>query len=253
MRLKFENPICFFDIESTGTDRENDRIVELAICKLFPNGDREVKVRRFNPERPIPIKASEVHGITDEAVANEPTFKQCAKAVAAYIQGCDLGGYNSNAFDIPMLQAEFFRAGIHIDLSKTRFIDAGNIFKIQEPRTLTAAYKFYCGQELEDAHSAEADILATVDVFAAQLDRYKEVPDNMDELHLYCNYGKPFVDISGKFTTDDEGRICFNFGKHKGEPAIDHPGFVEWMLTKADFPYDTRKVCESILQDYYSK
>lgn len=250
MRINLTRPIAFIDIEATGISRESDRIVEISICKLHPNGTREVKTRRINPEIPIPAGATEIHGISDDDVANESTFKDVSKSLLAFIAGCDLGGYNSNSFDFPMLFNEFLRAGIYWNYKVHRFIDAGNIFKIQEQRTLTAAYKFYCGKDLEGAHGAEADINATVDVFLAQLERYEDVPGDIEQLHLFCNYGKPILDLSGKFTYDESNNIIFNFGPKKGLKAEDHLDFVEWMVSR-DFPQDTMQVCYQLLNYNY--
>ncbi|WP_337045327.1 3'-5' exonuclease [Emticicia sp. 17c] len=243
-------PIVFFDCETTGVDKDNDRIIELALCKLYPDWSREVKTRRLNPQIPIPEKSTEVHGITDEDVKDCPTFKQVSKAVYAFFDGCDLGGFNSNAFDIPVLFNEFARCGINFPYKNRRFIDAGNIFKIKEPRTLSAAVKFYTGKILENAHNAEADILATVDVFEAQLQRYDDIPHDVDELHLFCNYGKPVLDLSGKFSTDNNGQIIINFSKsHKGKLAHENLDFLAWMLT-VDFPQDSKEIAANILKQY---
>lgn len=249
MKLKIERPIIFFDLETTGVDRENDRIVEIAICKYQPDGQIETYCRRVNPEMSIPKEASDVHGIKDEDVANEPKFKQLAKGLLAMLNGCDIAGFNSNAFDIPLLFFEFNRAGLYWDYTQHRMIDVGNIFKIKEPRTLTAAVKFYLGKDLEDAHSAKADIEATVDVFLAQLEKYEDLPDTVDALALLSNFDKKIVDISGKFTYDENGVIVFNFGKHKGQPAKDFPSFLEWMITKANFSRDTQEVAYKLLEE----
>ena len=182
MKLKLSRPIVFLDLETTGTDAAKDRIVEISLVKVHPNGDEEVKTRRINPGMPIPPAATAVHKITDEDVKDEPRFEQIAKSLAAYIDGCDLAGYNSNKFDIPVLAEEFLRAGVDIDLKKRRFVDVQNIFHKMEQRTLVAAYKFYCHKNLEKAHSAEADTLATYEVLKAQLDRYPELENDIDFL-----------------------------------------------------------------------
>lgn len=246
MKLNLTRPLAFFDLEATGVDRENDRIVEISICKLMPDGSKQVKTRRINPTIPIPAGATEVHGISDDGVKNEPKFELLAPGILKFLEDCDIAGFNSNAYDIPMLFNEFQRAGIYWDYTKFRKIDAGNIFKINEPRTLSAAVKFYCGRDMENAHSAEADILATVDVFMAQVEKYPDLPANLDELELFCNYGKPILDISGKFTTDDDGDIVFNFGAKRGMKAKDELGLVQWMINK-DFPKDTLNICYNIL------
>lgn len=249
MKLTLTRPLCFIDLEATGLDRENDRIVEIAVCKVHPDGTREVKTRRINPGIPIPAQASEVHGITDVDVENEPTFEKLAPGLIKFIENCDFAGYNSNAYDFPMLYNHFMRSGIHWDYTKFRMIDVGNIFKRKEERTLTAAYKFFCEKELEDAHSAEADILATVDVFEAQLERYEDLPADLEELQLYCNYDKPILDISGKFTTDADGDIVFNFGAKRGTKAKDDLSYVSWMLSK-DFAPDTLKICSDLIDEF---
>jgi len=244
--LRIEKPIVFFDLETTGVDVENDRIVEIAILKVFPDGSKENKTKLINPTIPIPAGASEVHGITDEEVKDKSTFKQVAKSIFEYIEGCDLCGFNSNKFDVPLLFNEFVRAGIYLDYSSINLIDVGNIFKINEQRTLSAGYKFYCGKDLDDAHSAEVDINATYEIFVAQLEKYSELPQNLKDLAIYSNYGNEILDLSGKFTKDDEGNIILTFGKHRGKKASDHLDFLQWML-KASFPPDTCKICNQIL------
>lgn len=247
--LKLERPLVFLDIEATGIDRENDRIVELSVCKLSPNMTRETKTMRFNPEIPIPAEATAVHGICDGDVAGLVKFRQVAKSLLEFLTGSDLAGFNSNAYDIPMLFFEFQRAGIEFPYWDFKMVDVGNIFKINEPRTLEAAVRFYLGLPHEGAHGAEADTLATVDVFLAQVEKYQEMPKTMDELHLYSNYGRKMLDLSGKFVEGEDGVILFNFGKHRGCPAKDHPGFLEWMLYKADFSSDTTRIAQQIYQE----
>lgn len=244
--IKLTRPICFFDIEATGIDRENDRIIEICVAKLHPDKEMEVKHMFLNPGIPIPAEATEIHGITDERVKDEPTFKQVAKSLLEYITGCDLAGFNSNSYDIPMLFFEFERAGVTMPYQDFKMVDVGNIFKIQEPRTLEAAVKFYCEKTHEGAHGAVADTLATVDVFLKQLERYPDMPQTVEELHKFSNFDREIVDISGKFTKNKDGEICFTFGKHRGEPAKNHPDFLNWMLTKATFNSDTRAVASDI-------
>lgn len=247
MKLTLERPVCFFDLEATGLDTANDRIVEICIVKLFPDGSQEIKTRRINPLIPIPEKVTKIHGISDEDVKDCEPFHKISKGLFEFIKDCDLGGFNSNFYDIPLLYNEFLRSGIEYDYSNVRFIDVGNIFRIQEPRTLTAAFKFYCEKDLEDAHSAEADVLATIDVFKSQLEKYDSIPLDIDKLHLFCNYDKPVLDVSGKFTTDENGEIVFNFGQKKGELASDNISYCEWMYWKANFSLDTRRILERIL------
>ena len=254
MKLQLKRPIVWFDIESTGIDREKDRIIEISVCKLMPNMERITVTKRLNPEMPIPTGASEVHGIKDEDVADCPVFRQIAKSLLEFFEGCDVGGFNGNSFDVPMLYNEFQRCGIDWDYTKFLMIDPGNLFKIKEARTLSAAVKFYCEKELEGAHGAEADIHATVDVFLAQMDRYENdegFPQTIEELALYTNYGKPVADISGKFSYNDDGAIILNFGTKKGELAKDNISYLDWMVNKANFPADTNRIASQVLEEFY--
>lgn len=244
--IELTKPICFFDLETTSIDRAVTRIVEISICKLYPNGGKDIKTRLINPEIPIPEESTAIHGISDADIKNKPTFKQVAKGLIEFIGDSDLAGYNSNNFDIPVLVNEFHRVGITFDYSNRNLLDIQNIFKRKEQRTLSAALKFYLDRDLIDAHSAEADILATVDVFKAQLKRYEDLPKTIRELALYSNYDKEIVDIEGKFVKDRDGNIIFNFGKHKGTMARAEPNFVEWML-RGDFTEDVKTVCRKIL------
>ena len=221
MQLNLKNPIVFFDLETTGTNTSSDRIVEISTVKVFPNGDKEVKTRRLNPEMHIPEEATAVHGITDADVADAPAFRQIAKSLAEYIKGCDLGGFNSNRFDVPMLAEEFLRAGVDIDLKKRKFVDVQTIFHKKEERTLSAAYRFYCGKELEDAHSAEADTLATYEVLKAQLDKYDDLQNDIAFLADYSCHTRT-VDYAGRIVYDDKDQEVFSFGKHKGKCAAHH-------------------------------
>ncbi|TAN17210.1 MAG: 3'-5' exonuclease [Chitinophagaceae bacterium] len=245
--IQLESPVCFLDLETTGTDIEHDRIVEFAICKLYPGGERQTECKRVNPWVPIPEAATAVHGITNEMVKDEPSFAEYAPAILKFISGCDLGGFNSNSFDFPMLYNEFIRAGIQWDYSNARFIDVGNLFKIKEPRTLGAAVKFYLGKELEDAHSAQKDIEATADVFLAQFSRYEDLPADLAELDMFTNYGKKRLDLSGKFTLNEKGDVIFNFGSHKGEIAADER-YLDWMVNKAKFSPDTTAIARRLLE-----
>ena len=247
MKELLKRPIVFFDTETTGVDVETDRIVEIAVCKIMPDGNKLIKTQLFNPEMPIPSAASDVHGITDEMVKDAPTFKQKAKGIHDFIEGCDLAGYNSNVFDIPLLYNEFTRSGIDWDYSKVHFIDVFNIYKINHPRTLSEVYRKYTGNILNDAHSAEADILATVEIFEHQLNVH-ELPYSVPELALYSNYDKPVIDLAGKFTTDENGVILLNFGKSKGQPAHKNIDFLQWML-KGNFSNDTLKIARRIISE----
>ncbi len=253
--MKIEKPIVWFDVESTGIYRENDRIVELSMIKINVDGSRTIKTKRINPEMPIPTGASEVHGIYDDDVKDEPTFKQLAKGIHAFIQGCDIGGFNSNAFDIPMLYHEFLRAGIDWDYSMHEKIDVGNMYKRLYPRTLESAVKNFLGREHDGAHGAEPDTIATIDVFdyLMSLDN-EELPKDIKSLALYSNYDNVMLDVSGKFTLAEDGEtILLNFGKHRGEPAKDNLGFLEWMVTKANFTPDVNKIAYKILEHYDGK
>ena len=215
MQLNLKNPLVFFDLETTGINIVKDRIVEISFVKVYPNGKEESKTRRINPEMPIPPESTAIHGITDEDVKDCPTFKEIAKSLAAQIEGCDLAGYNSNRFDIPLLAEEFLRAGVDIDLNKRKFVDVQTIFHKMEQRTLAAAYKFYCDKSLENAHTAEADTMATYEVLKAQLDRYPELQNDINFLSQYSSYTNN-VDFAGRMVYNDKGEEVINFGKYKG-------------------------------------
>jgi DNA polymerase-3 subunit epsilon len=235
-------PIAFFDLETTGVDKTKDRIVEIAIVRP----DKEF-YSLVNPGQQIPESASSVHGITNEMVKGAPTFRQIMPQVISMFEGCDIGGYNSNVFDIPLLYCEIIRAGGHIDLSQYQFIDACNIFKRKEERTLTAAVKFYCNKSHEDAHGALADVKATIDVFNSQQFLYEDIGKmDRDQVALYCNYDKPRADLSGNFTIDAEGDYVLTFGKNKGIKAKNCKDYLNWMLT-SDFMPDTKQIIHSII------
>ena len=248
MELNLSKPICFFDLETTGTNIATDRIVEISILKVFPNGNREGFTKRVNPQMPIPPVVSAIHGITDEMVANEPTFKELAPQVYAFIKDSDLAGYNSNRFDIPLLAEELLRADIDFDLKKAAAIDVQTIFHKKEKRTLETAYKFYCDKSLENAHSAEADTIATYEVLKAQLDRYEDLENNVSFLSGYSAH-KNFADFAGYIGYNKEGEEIFSFGKHRGKKVEDvmeqEPGYFGWLLN-ADFPLYTKKVLTRI-------
>ncbi len=197
MELKLKRPIVFFDLETTGVDTAHDRIVEISMIKIMPDGERIVKTRKLNPEMHIPEAATAVHGITDEDVKDCPRFAQVAKSLAQFLTGCDFGGFNSNRFDMPVLVEEFLRAGVDVDFKRRRFVDVQNIFHKMEQRTLVAAYKFYCDKDLTDAHSAEADTLATYEVLKAQLDRYPELENDIDALADFSSRGET-ADYAGR-------------------------------------------------------
>ena len=241
--LTLNRPIAFFDLETTGVSLSTDRIVEIAIIKLLPDGTRQVKRKLINPQMPIPQSASDIHGITDEMVKDAPSFKQAANEIKMFIENADLGGYNSNRFDIPILMEEFLRANMDVDLSTRRMIDVQHIFYTMEPRTLTAAYKFFCEKELVDAHSAEADVDATIDVLMAQLVRYEKLGNTVDSILGVIGEEK-IVDYARRFGFDDKGNEIFNFGKHKGRTVAEvlkaEPQYYDWMM-RGDFPLHTKK------------
>lgn len=247
MKLNITRPIVFIDLETTGTDVKKDKIVEIAIIKLHPDSTRESLTKRINPGIAIPLSASTVHGITNETVKDEPKFTHVSHVIYDFIKDCDVAGYNSNRFDVPLLFREFEYAGIFWDHNTFDMIDVCNIYKIKESRSLDAAYRFYCGKELKGAHGAQADINATVEVFLAQFDHYNDLPVTVNELAIFSNNGKSVVDLSGNFYMDEVGHIRFNMGKHKDKRADVELEYLNWMLYKSDFPHDTRVVCARIL------
>ena len=256
MQLNLKNPLVFFDLETTGINIVKDRIVEIYFVKVYQNGKEESKTRRINPEMPIPPESTAIHGITDEDVKDCPTFKEIAKSLAAQIEGCDLAGYNSNRFDIPLLAEEFLRAGVDIDLNKRKFVDVQTIFHKMEQRTLAAAYKFYCDKSLENAHTAEADTMATYEVLKAQLDRYPELQNDINFLSQYSSYTNN-VDFAGRMVYNDKGEEVINFGKYKGrlveEVLKNDPGYYSWIMN-GDFPLNTKKILTEIkLRGFNSK
>lgn len=247
--LKLNRPIAFIDLETTGISLSNDRIVEIAIIKILPDGSRQVKRKLINPEMPIPKESSDIHGITDDMVKEAPTFKQAGNEIKMFIDNCDMGGYNSNRFDIPILMEEFLRADMDVDLSTRKMVDVQHIFYTMEPRTLTAAYKFFCQKEMVNAHSAEADVDATIDVFMAQLERYKNLGDSVESILLAIGEDK-IVDYARRFSFNEKGLEVFNFGKHKGRPVTDvlkaEPQYYDWMM-RGDFPLHTKQKLTEIL------
>lgn len=252
MKLNLRNPLIFFDLETTGVDVATDRIVELSYLKIYPNGDEESRTMKINPTIPIPPKVTAIHGITDEDVKDAPTFAEVAKNLAKVFEGSDFAGYNSNKFDIPLLAEEFLRTHTDIDLKKRKFVDIQVIFHKKEQRTLSAAYRFYCDKELEGAHSAEADAKATYEVLQAQLDRYSDLPNDIDELSKYSSHNRN-VDFLGRIVLDDNDKEVFNFGKYKGQPVEDvlkkDPGYYTWMMN-GQFPLHTKNVLTNIKLKY---
>ena len=249
MELNLKKPIIFFDLETTGVNISHDRIIELSYIKVYPNGTEEEKSMRINPEMSIPAESTAIHHITDEDVADKPTFKQIAKELAKVFEGCDIAGYNSNRFDIPLLMEEFLRAGINIDLSRQKFVDVQTIFHKMEQRTLSAAYKFYCNGDLENAHSANADTRATYEVLKAQLDRYPNLKNDVEFLSNFSSFNKN-VDLMGRIVYNEQGVEVFNFGKYKGVSVKEvferrDPSYYAWMMN-GDFALDTKRVITKI-------
>jgi DNA polymerase-3 subunit epsilon len=245
MSLKLEKPIVFFDLETTGIQVATDRIVEIAILKVFPNGNKESKTWLVNPTIPIPSETTAIHGISDEKVANEPTFKELALEISELIHNCDLAGYNSNKFDIPLLAEEFLRVGIVFNMTNRKAVDVQNIFHKLEQRTLVAAYKFYCGKDLTNAHSAKADTTATYEVLLAQLDKYQELENDVNFLAEYSERGGKSADMAGFIRFNKKGEEVLSFGKYRDitleQIWKDNPGYFSW-INQADFPLYTKNV-----------
>lgn len=248
MQLSLKNPIIFLDLETTGLNISTDRIIEISYLKIFPDGKEECKTIRVNPEMPIDPKAIAIHGITDEDVKDAPTFKSIAQTLANSFEGSDFAGYNSNKFDMPLLAEEFLRCEVDFDLKKRKFVDVQVIFHKMEQRTLSAAYKFYCNKDLENAHSAEADTKATFEVLKAQLDKYNELENDIDKLADFSSHSKN-VDFVGRIVFNEKNVEVFNFGKYKGVPVEDvfekDPAYYGWMINN-DFPLYTKKVLTAI-------
>jgi len=248
MNLQLTRPICFLDLETTGINVSTDKIVEIAIVKISPDGTQVIKRKLINPEMPIPKSASDIHGITDEMVKDAPTFKSVANEIKQFIEGADLAGYNSNRFDIPMLNEEFLRAGVSVDVESRKLLDVQKVFHMMEQRTLTAAYKFYCQKNLEDAHSAEADAVATWEVLEAQLLKYPQIGNTVDAIVKFTGEDQ-IVDFARRFVIEN-GVEVFNFGKHKGKPVTqvlkEEPQYYDWMM-KGDFALHTKQKLTEIL------
>ena len=252
MRLNLKRPMVFFDLETTGTNIAIDRIVEISVVKILADGsiDRgQPFTKRINPTIPIPAEATAVHHITNEDVANCPTFKQIAENLKKYIEGCDFCGFNSNRFDLPLLAEEFMRAGVDVEFFKrAKYVDVQNIFHKKEERTLVAAYRFYCGKDLEDAHSAAADTMATYEVLCSQLDRYDDLENSVDFLSEFSTRAKT-ADFAGRIGIDEKGVEVFTFGKYKGQSVEDifrkEPSYYDWIMN-GDFPAYTKKIFTEI-------
>lgn len=248
MKLNLKRPIIFFDLETTGTDTSRDRIVEISMAKIAPDGEKTIKTRRINPQMPIPAQATEIHHISDEDVKDCPTFKQIAKSLKEFMEGCDFGGFNSNRFDLPLLVEEFLRAEVDVDFRRRRYIDVQNIFHKKEERTLVAAYRFYCNKDLDAAHSAEADTLATYEVLLSQLERYDDLKNDVEFLAEYSSRGTT-ADFAGRIAYNDKEQEIFTFGKYKGQVVSEvfntDPSYYDWMM-KGDFPQYTKKIITEI-------
>lgn len=265
MKLNLKNSITFFDLETTGTNTSKDRIVEISVVKVMPNHEVITKTNKINPTIPIPLETSLIHGIYDEDVKDAPTFKNIAKSLAQFLEGSDLAGFNILKFDVPLLVEEFLRADVDFDVSKRKLVDAQKIFHMMEKRTLSAAYKFYCDKSLDNAHSAEADTLATLAVLEAQVEKYEgqEVVDNLgkklgtiknDMSVLHDITSSNLVDLAGRMVLNNEGKEVFNFGKHRNQLVTDildkEPGYYNWIMN-GDFPQDTkRKLTEIKLRSF---
>lgn len=250
MKLKLKRPIVFFDLETTGTDTAKDRIVELAFVKINPDGTRDKYIKRINPQMPIPAASSAIHGIYDADVVNAPSFKQIGHELYQWIKGCDFGGYNATRFDLPLLAEEFLRAGIDVDFTERAMVDVQQIFFKMEQRTLSAALQFYCGRTIENAHSAEADIDATIDVFEAQLERYQNLPHDTQGIQEFAG-SNDMVDYARRMVLKD-GKPIFNFGKHKGKLVTEvfkqEPSYYDWIMN-ADFALHTKQKASEILNE----
>ena len=248
MGLELKKPIVFFDLETTGVNIAKDRIVEISILKVFPNGNKESKTWLVNPEMVIPEETIVIHGISNEKVANEPTFKELAKDIESLIKGCDLAGFNSNRFDIPLLAEEMLRVGMDFDMNNRVAVDVQVIFHKKEQRTLGAGYKFYCDKDLENAHSAEADTMATYEIMLAQLEKYDDLPKDVKSLSEYSSHNRR-ADFAGFLMFDEDNNELFSFGKYKGRKVLDvfaeNPGYYAW-IQNADFPLYTKKVLTQI-------
>ncbi len=267
MKLNLRSPLCFFDLETTGINIAQDRIIEIAIIKMLPNGEVQRKTNLLNPTVPIPESSTAIHGITNEDVKDKPTFKEVAKEYARFLEGSDLSGFNVLKFDVPMLVEEFLRAGVEFDYSRKKIIDAQKIFHLMEKRTLTAAYRFYLNKDMKDSHTAEADAEATMEVLIAQLQKYDgqevtdglgkkigEIKNDMDVLSKLTS--SEMVDLAGRMIRNEKGEAIFNFGKHKNKPVLsvlrDEPSYYDWMLN-GDFPLDTKRRLTEIKLSSFKK
>ncbi len=267
MKLNLKVPLCFFDLETTGTQITKDRIIEIAVIKIMPNGEVIKKSNRINPTLSIPAESSAIHGIYDKDVADKPTFKEVAKDYARFFEGADLAGFNVIKFDVPILVEEFLRAGIEFDYDRKKIIDSQRIYHMMEQRNLTAAYRFYCEKELTNAHSAEADTEATMDIFLAQVERYDQQPvtdslgnqlgviqNDMEALHRLTTSN--MIDLAGRMVRNEKGEAIINFGKHKSKAVLqvlkEEPSYYDWVM-KGDFPLDTKRKLTEIKLSGFNK
>lgn len=248
MNIHLERPIVFFDLETTGTNVSRDRIVEIYAKKILPNSQEEEYYQLINPQMDIPYGASKVHGITNEKVATEPTFEQVAENISSFFNDSDIGGYNVIRFDVPILIEEFYRSNLENPFLNANFVDSMLIFHKMVPRTLAGALKYYTNKDLEQAHSAKADVLATIEVFKNQINSHKNLPETTKQIEQFTLNGKTIIDFAGYFMKDQSGDIVFNFGKHKNKPAKSEQGYLNWMMNN-DFPIQTKKVIQKILDN----
>ncbi len=248
MELNLRKPLVILDLETTGVSIASDRIVEISAMKVSPGGEEEWLTTRLNPGIPISPEATRIHGITDADVANEPHFKDVAKRIASFLEGCDLAGFNSMKFDIPILCEEFLRVNVDFNPARHRYVDVQVIFHKKEQRTLSAAYKFYCDREIENAHSARADAAATYEILKAQLDRYPDLENDIEKLSSFSAFNNN-ADLAGRIVINEQGTEVFNFGKHKGKPVVqvfkEEPSYYSWMMN-GDFPLNTKQVLTAI-------
>ena len=260
MKLNLKVPLCFFDLETTGINITQDRIIEIAVIKVLPSGEMQRKTNLVNPTVPIPEDSTAIHGITNEDVKDKPTFKDLAKEYAKFLEGCDLSGFNILKFDVPVLVEEFLRAGVDFDYSRKKIIDSQKIFHLMEKRNLAAAYQFYCHKELKDSHTAEADTEACMEVLISQVERYENQPvvdslsnplgiirNDMDELNKLTS--SEMIDLAGRMIRNQNGEAIFNFGKHRNKTVLsvfkDEPGYYDWMMNN-DFALDTKRKLSEI-------
>jgi DNA polymerase-3 subunit epsilon len=248
MNLSLTKPIVFFDLETTGINVSKDRIVELSLLKIMPDGNETIRTWRINPTIPIPEKASKIHGIYDADVKEQPTFAEIAREICTFIDNSDLAGYNSNKFDVPLLLEEFLRVDVDFDIKKRRLVDVQVIFFKKEPRTLSAAYRFYCDKDIENAHTSEGDVRATYEVLKAQIDRYDDLKSDISQISKFSSQMNS-ADFAGMIIFNDQNKEVFNFGKYKGVPVEDvfkkEPGYYSWIMN-ADFPLYTKKVLTAL-------